>query len=82
MGSCAAVLKGYAQAIILTGGISHDEYFTGELKKYISSFAPVVVMAGEFEMEALAAGALRVLTGEEEAKEYTGIPSWNGFDFQ
>ena len=37
-------------------------------------------MAGEFEMEALAAGAIRVLSGEEEAKTYTGIPVWNGFD--
>ena len=33
-----------------------------------------------FEMEALAAGALRVLTGQEEAKEYTGVPVWKGFD--
>ena len=38
-------------------------------------------MAGEFEMEALAAGAIRVLSGEEQPKEYTGIPCWNGFDF-
>ncbi len=32
-------------------------------------------MAGEFEMEALAAGAIRVLSGEEQPKEYTGIPA-------
>ena len=36
----------------------------------------------EFEMEALAAGAVRVLSGEETAKEYTGIPVWNGFDLE
>ena len=29
--------------------------------------------------EALAAGALRVLRGEEKAKNYTGVPIWNGF---
>ena len=45
--------------------------------KYI---APVKVYAGEFEMEALAAGALRVLTGQEQPKTYTGVPVWNGFD--
>jgi butyrate kinase len=33
-------------------------------------------MAGEFEMEALAAGALRVVQGLEKAKIYTGIPVW------
>ena len=32
--------------------------------------APVEVIAGEFEMEALAAGAYRVLSGQEEAREY------------
>ena len=45
--------------------------------KYI---APVKVYAGEFEMEALAHGALRVLTGREEAKDYTGEPVWKGFE--
>ena len=46
----------------------------------VGSIAPVRVYAGEFEMEALAAGALRVLKGEEEAKAYTGVPVWNGFE--
>lgn len=31
-------------------------------------------------MEALGAGALRVLRGEETAKEYTGVPVWDGFN--
>ena len=28
----------------------------------------------------MADGALRVLTGQEEAKVYTGIPVWSGFE--
>lgn len=76
VGSCACVLKGEAKAILLTGGISHSKYLTEALKEYIGWIAPVEVMAGEFEMEALAAGALRVVTGEEKALEYTGIPVW------
>ena len=32
--------------------------------------APVEVVAGEFEMTALALGALRVLRGEEAPREY------------
>jgi butyrate kinase len=43
--------------------------------------APVYAYPGEFEMEAMAAGAIRVLNGEEELKEYTGVPSWNGFSW-
>jgi butyrate kinase len=37
-------------------------------------------MANEFELEALAAGALRVILGEEQSKIYTGEPVWKGFD--
>ena len=32
-------------------------------------------------MEALANGAIRALKGEEELKEYTGVPVWDGFDY-
>ena len=35
-------------------------------------------MPGEFELEALAAGALRVLTNKEKVKEYIGKPVFNG----
>ena len=79
-GAMAATLSGDVDAVILTGGVSHDEYVTGKLRNMLSFIAPVVVMPGEFEMEALAYGALRVLTGQEEEKEYSGIPVWSGFE--
>lgn len=81
IGSMAAVLKGKIDAIILTGGLAHDEYLTKKITDSVSFLAPVKITAGEFEMEALAAGAVRVLTGEEKALEYTGIPVWKGFNF-
>jgi len=31
------------------------------------------------KLEAMAAGAMRVLTGEEEALTYSGRPVWEGF---
>ncbi|UWG99061.1 butyrate kinase [Dehalobacter sp. DCM] len=74
VGSCACVLKGNVDAILLTGGISHSKYLVDTLKEYIGWISPIEVMAGEFEMEALAAGALRVMRGEEEAVVYTGQP--------
>lgn len=80
VGAMAAVLHGNVDGIILTGGISYDTYVVQRLKEMISFVAPVTVMAGEFEMEALASGAIRVLSGKEEAKTFTGIPVWDGFD--
>ncbi len=74
VGGCAAALKGKAEAIILTGGISHDKYLVSRLTEYVSWIAPVVVQAGEFEMEALAAGAIRAMEGEEVVKQYDGVP--------
>lgn len=81
VGGCAAALKGKVDAIILTGGISHDKYLVDRLTEYISWIAPISVQAGEFEMEALAAGATRAMDGVEAVKEYTGVPVWDGFHF-
>ncbi len=71
IGGRAAVLCGDVQAIILTGGLAHSRDY---LDKWISErcgfIAPIVIMPGEFEMEAMAAGALRVMTGEEKTKTY------------
>ena len=56
--------------IIITGGIAHSDYITGEVSKMTKAIAPTEVVAGEFEMIALALGALRVLNGEEDVKIY------------
>ncbi len=82
IGSYACVLEGKVDAIVLTGGVSNDVDFVANVKKYAGWIAPFIVFAGDFEMEALAAGAIRALTGAEETKEYTGIPVWEKFDFE
>lgn len=79
IGANAAVLHGKVDAILLTGGIARNAYLVEQIKAMTSFIADVHVYAGEFEMEALAAGAYRVLTGQEEAKCYSGVPVWNGF---
>lgn len=81
IGAYAAVLKGDVDAILLTGGISRDEYLVNGIRDMVGFIAPVEVYPGEYEMEALASGALRVLDGEETALTYSGKPVWNGFDF-
>jgi butyrate kinase len=40
------------------------------IRQRIQFIAPVYVYAGEDEMQALAEGVVRVLTGEEAAKTY------------
>jgi butyrate kinase len=81
IGSYACVLKGKVDAIILTGGVSNDEEFVENIRGYAGWIAPVKSYGGDFEMEALAEGALRALRGEEELKEYTGTPVFSGFEF-
>jgi len=79
IGAYATVLKGDVDAIILTGGIANNAYLVEQITDMVKYIAPVKVYAGEFEMEAMASGALRVLTGQEQPKTYTGVPVWNGF---
>lgn len=70
IGAMAAVLEGKVDRIIITGGIAHSEYVVSRIVKRVSFLAPISVIPGEEELEALAEGALRVLNGEEKAREY------------
>ena len=70
IGAAAAVLSGKVDAIALTGSLAYSELFVGEIKKRVSFIAPVAVDPGENEMRALSEGAVRVLRGQEEPKEY------------
>ena len=72
IGAMAAVLDGRVDAIVLTGGLAYSNRFTGAIKNRVSLIAPVRVYPGEDELRALAEGALRVLRGDEQAKEYNG----------
>ncbi|MBO0586390.1 butyrate kinase [Sporosarcina sp. E16_8] len=70
IGSAAAVLHGQVDAIILTGGLAYGKGFVKDITSRIDWISDIVVFAGEDELQALAEGALRVLTGEEIAKIY------------
>jgi butyrate kinase len=65
----ATVLDGRVDAIVLTGGMARSKRLTGGVRESVEWIAPVTVYPGEDELEALAAGALRVLRGEESARE-------------
>lgn len=56
-------------AILLTGGLAYSTYLTEEVSKKVDFIAPIVIIPGEHEMEALARGGLRIIQGKERAQE-------------
>ena len=80
IGEMAAVLCGEVDGIVLTGGLLRFDDVLEGIRRRCGFIAPVTAYPGEFEQEAMAAGALRVLTGEEEARVYPGHPVWTGFE--
>lgn len=70
IGSASAVLSGKVDAIILTGGLAYGKSFVKSIQERVAWISDVLVHPGENELQALAEGALRVLTGEEKAKHY------------
>jgi butyrate kinase len=70
IGACAAVLEGKVDAVCLTGGLAYDKVLIGWIKERVEFIGDIRVYPGEDEMIALAEGGLRVLRGEEQAREY------------
>jgi butyrate kinase len=66
-GAMASVLKGKVDAVLLTGGMAHSERVVSQLRSYLEWIAPIRVYPGEDELQALAEGVFRVLSGEEPA---------------
>jgi butyrate kinase len=70
IGAMATVIKGEVRAIIISGGLAKSKMLADWIKERVEFIAEVLLLPGEFEMEALANGVLRVLEGKEEAKIY------------
>ncbi len=70
IGELATVLCGRIDRIVLTGGMAQSTRLTNLVKERVKFLAPVEILPGENELEALALGALRVLRGEEQAYQY------------
>lgn len=67
----AAVLRGEAQGIGITGAMARSDVIVDDIKGRTAFLGlPYFVYPGENEMEALCAGALRFLRGEEQAAPY------------
>lgn len=70
IGELCTVLDGDMDSIILTGGLAYSERLMEMLNKKIKFLAPIVVIPGENELEALCKGAERVLKKEEKPRFY------------
>lgn len=68
--AAAVSVCGKVDYVVLTGGIAYSKMLTEKLKDYVQFIAPVQVIPGENELQALVEGAYRVLTNEESSKEY------------
>ena len=74
IGLLSVAQRGNTDAIILTGGVANSKMLTDMVKEYAGFIAPIEVLPGENEMEALAFGGLRLLRGEEQPHIYQ-LPS-------
>jgi len=70
IGAMATVLLGRVDALLITGGMAHSPRLVAAVQAAVGWIAPVAVYPGEDELQALAEGVLRVLCGEELAREY------------
>lgn len=70
IGRASAVLNDDVDAVILTGGMAYSRALTDLITEYVQFIAPVIVLPGENELEALAHAALRVLRGLEKPRIY------------
>lgn len=69
IGAMAAVLRFSVDAVVLTGGMANSNRLCTAITNCIGTLAPVLVLPGEAEMQALAQGAQHALHGGE-VKEY------------
>lgn len=70
IGEMSTVLNGKVDQIILTGGIAYSPVVVNAIKEKVQWISDVTVYPGEDELLALAQGAIRVINGEEDAREY------------
>lgn len=71
IGEQTAALPGRPDAIAITGGIAKWDALVDRIERRLAWIAPIIVVAGELELEALAEGAGRVMFGLEGVKEWT-----------
>jgi butyrate kinase len=70
IGEMFAVLKGDVDAILITGELAHSDFIVRFILDHVEKLAPSFVYAGDNEIKAMAANAMRVIKGEMIVREY------------
>ena len=70
IGSMAAVLSGNVEGVVLTGELAKSKLLTDFITERVIWIADVFLYPGEYDLQAINAGTLRVLKNEEEPKQY------------
>jgi butyrate kinase len=63
-------LQGHVKGVVLTGGLVFSKMLVDLISNYIGFIAPVIIIPGELELEAMANGAVRALRGKEKVLVY------------
>jgi butyrate kinase len=71
IGEMYAVLKGEVDAILITGELAHNDFIIRFILDHVEKFAPTFIYAGDNEIKAMAANAVRVIKGEIMVKTYS-----------
>lgn len=71
IGEQCGALPARPDALAITGGIARWDALVDRIERRLSWIAPVIVVPGELELEALAEGVGRVLLGLETPREWT-----------
>lgn len=71
IGEQTGALPGRPDAIAITGGIAKWDAVVDRIERRLAWIAPLIVVPGELELEALAEGVGRVLLGLEGVREWT-----------
>ena len=70
IGGMSTVLAGEVDVVVLTGGLAHDDLLMQWITDRVGFIAPVEIVPGENELEALNEAYLRLRQGLETAKTY------------
>lgn len=73
IGAYATVLKGDVDAILMIGGMANSKFITQHICDRVTFIAPVKILPGEREMEALCERAYDGLTGLEEIRNFKSM---------
>jgi len=71
IGEMFAVLKGDVDAILITGELAHSDFIVKFILDHVEKLAPTFIYAGDNEIKAMAANAIRVIKGEMKVKNYS-----------